>query len=124
MRSIFFIRFLSLILCVAMIGEVTALAESVEVLSAEADTEMEHEESKEDEKEKTADRIESVLLEDSSMINQFSLAMYQDPTWNTPSIDFQTPPPELQCKSCSFKFYSIQLNFCLWILIRLVCLAI
>lgn len=78
-----------------MVGEVTALAENVEVVSAEADAEMEHEESKEKEKEKTTNGAESLLLEDHSMINQFSLATYQDRTWNTPSIDFQTPPPEL-----------------------------
>ena len=78
-----------------MIGEVAAFAENVEVLSAEADTEMEHEENKETEKEKTTERAESVLLEDNSTINKFSLAMYPDPSWNTPSIDFQTPPPKL-----------------------------
>ncbi len=77
-----------------MVCEVASLVESVDLISAEADTEMEHEE-KEKEKEKTTTGSESILLADNSIINQSSLSIYKDSAWNTPSIDFQTPPPKL-----------------------------
>lgn len=95
MRNILHIRFLALILCTAMVSEITILWEGVDAISIEADTEMEHEESKEKEKEKTTTGFESLLLPDESVISLKSITTYQDPSWNSPFIDFHTPPPEL-----------------------------
>ncbi|MEO9482717.1 MAG: hypothetical protein ABJG47_04700 [Ekhidna sp.] len=95
MRNIFYIRLLAFVLCSAMICEASALAETVDVISAETDAEMEHEEGKEKEKEKTTNRLESIMLAENSIISRTGLARHQDRFWNTPSIDFQTPPPKL-----------------------------
>lgn len=78
-----------------MLCEVAAIVENVDAISAEVDGEMEHEESKEKEKEKTTSGFESLVLAESSMINQSMLAIHKDRFWNTPFIDFQTPPPKL-----------------------------
>ncbi|MEP1033930.1 hypothetical protein [Ekhidna sp.] len=95
MRNLFLIRFLALVLCSAMVCEVASIVEGADVISAEADSEMEHEESKEKEKEKTTSAHESILLAENSIINQSSLAVHRDRSWNNPFIDFQTPPPKL-----------------------------
>ncbi len=78
-----------------MVAEVTVLVENIDAISLEVDGEMEHEESKEKEKEKTTTGINSILLTNDSLISKTSFATYQLRNWNTPSLDFQTPPPEL-----------------------------
>ena len=95
MRNIFFVRFLALILCSAMICEITALSGIDDVITAEADVEMEHEESKEKEKEKTTEESESIPSTEKSLLEHNALAANQALFWNNPLIDFQTPPPEL-----------------------------
>lgn len=95
MRKHSLTRFLALTLCFAMLCEVAAIVENVDAISAEIDAEMEHEESKEKEKEKTTSGIQSLELAEKSMIDKSMLAMHQDHFWNTPFIDFQTPPPKL-----------------------------
>lgn len=78
-----------------MVCEVASLVENMDVITAEADTEMEHEESKEKEKEKTTNGSESIILVDNLIADQSSLALHHDRYWNTPFIDFHTPPPKL-----------------------------
>ena len=95
MRNQIFIQVLALVLCFAMVGEVTVLVENIDAISLEVDGEAEHEENKEKEKEKTTEGFDSIMLSNDSLISQSSFATYQFRNWNTPSIDFQTPPPEL-----------------------------
>ncbi len=95
MRNIFLIRFLAFILSAAMVCEVAEIVENVDAISAEVDSEMEHEESKEKEKEKTTSGFESVELAGKSILGKSMLAMHRDRLWNTPFIDYQTPPPKL-----------------------------
>lgn len=81
-----------------MVAEITILVGAEDLITAETDAEMEHEESKEKEekeKEKTSKESDLILVAEDSMISRISLTTYQDPSWNTPFIDFQTPPPKL-----------------------------
>lgn len=95
MRSFFIIRFIALILCSAMVAEIGITVGNGDLISAEADSEMEHEEGNEDEKEKTTGGMDFFLPEGRSLLDSKKLATYIDPSWKSPSIDFTTPPPEL-----------------------------
>ena len=93
MKNIIIIRILALILCSAIVGEMTVLVGKGDTISAETDTELGHE--KGNEKAKTTRGFESLLLAENSIIPQIALTAYKNPSWNSPPIDFRTPPPEL-----------------------------
>lgn len=95
MKKIFIIQFITFLLCTAMIAEVSLPMAYTDVIAMEADSEKEHEEGKEESKEKTTEQSGFSIPENNSMLNKLGLASYTDPYWNSPSIDFQTPPPEL-----------------------------
>ncbi|SNS41674.1 hypothetical protein SAMN05421640_0052 [Ekhidna lutea] len=94
MRNLFIIRILSVLLCFAMAAEISTCFHYGDVISVEIDSEMEHEESSEKEKEKTTGGSHSPL-ESYVDISLDKWETYTDPYWNSPSIDFHTPPPEL-----------------------------
>ena len=78
-----------------MVAEIGVTVGNGDLISAEADSEMEHEEGSEDEKEKTTGSINFLLLEERSLLDSKKLSTYVDPSWKSPSIDFHTPPPDL-----------------------------
>lgn len=78
-----------------MITEVSMPLEYSDIISMEADSETEHEESKEESKEKTSEVSDFSIPENESLLSKLRLGTYTDPNWISPSIDFQTPPPEL-----------------------------
>lgn len=77
-----------------MIMEVSVPVNEGIVISGEADSEMEHEENKEDSKEKTTIRTEFRFSSQSSFLSNGRLISYNSPKWKSPAIDFHTPPPE------------------------------
>lgn len=92
MRNILAIQYLAILLCVTMVGEIPM--EYGDLISIEIDSEKEQEENTEKEKEKTA--TQEYDLGDCENLNSKikQEARNQDNNWNSPSIDFQTPPPE------------------------------
>ena len=78
-----------------MIAEVSLPLEYTNIVSVEVDSEKEHEEGKEENKEKTSEVGSFSIPKNESSLLNMRLAINSDLNWNSPSIDFQTPPPEL-----------------------------
>lgn len=95
MKKLFFIRILIATLCIAMLSEIAVPLNVEDAISVEVDAEAEHEEGKEDSKEKTTTRSESFLPLANIYFSNLNLISFKHPKWKSPSIDFQTPPPEL-----------------------------
>ncbi|MEO9871650.1 hypothetical protein [Ekhidna sp.] len=95
MKNIFFTRILVFVLCFSMMAEISVSVINQDVISIEADTEIEHEEGSEKGKEKHASNRYLYLQEIEIMPQLAKITSYKDWYWNTPSLDFQTPPPKL-----------------------------
>lgn len=78
-----------------MIAEVGLPLEYTNIVSVEVDSEMEHEEGKEENKEKTSETGSFSIPKNESSLSSLRSTIHSDSNWNPPSIDFQTPPPEL-----------------------------
>ncbi|MEP0986407.1 hypothetical protein [Ekhidna sp.] len=95
MKKLFFVRILTAVLTISMVTEIAVPLNVEDAISIEIDSETENEEGKEDNKEKTTSRLESYLPETSIYFSNLTLISFKHPKWKSPSIDFQTPPPEL-----------------------------
>ncbi|MEQ9466740.1 MAG: hypothetical protein RLN88_04970 [Ekhidna sp.] len=78
-----------------MVAEIGIPVQNGEFISIEIDSEMEHEESSEDEKEKTTGNLSFIFPEDGSLEASKKRIAYTDSCWKSPSLDFRTPPPDL-----------------------------
>ena len=78
-----------------MVAEIGILVRNEDVISADIDSEMEHEENSEDEEEKTTGNMAFVLPGGRELIPSTTRIIYMDASWKSPAIDFLTPPPEL-----------------------------
>ncbi len=80
-------------LCLGMVAEISMHMSHGDLISVELDTEMEHEES--NGKEKNVHHRDILVKKFTTDIPTNPLSLYTDPYWNSPALEYQTPPPEL-----------------------------
>ncbi len=72
-----------------------AVSLHADTITAEVDAEKEHEENKEKEKEKTTEIFEDLAFHILFVPSALKGSHNENVFWNSPSLDFYTPPPEL-----------------------------
>lgn len=95
MRNLLLIQVLAIGMSLTMVAEISLYAIDGAVITMEADSEMEHEENSEKEKEKTTG--EDGFMNDSDWKSSISIIFttVENPLWTSPFLELMTPPPDL-----------------------------